>query len=66
MSIQLTQGERLSSTWQKVYEHLEEELHSAQLKLERLLSADETNMTRGEIRAIRRLMSLNTERPFIE
>lgn len=59
--MELSQGERLSTTWRKVYEHLEGRLRTAQLQLEASTPFEKTLELRGQIREIRALMDLNKE-----
>lgn len=65
--MELTQGERLSSLWAKLYSYLEEDLHSAHLRLEKIGTTDQaTSEIRGQIKAIRKLMDLNNPKPSVE
>lgn len=52
----LTSGERLSSIWIKVRQHLESRLNAAQRQLESNLPIDETNRVRGRIIELRALL----------
>lgn len=59
--MELSQSERLSPTWQKIYGFLEERLQSARLQLEASQPLEKTLELRGQIREIRALMALNKE-----
>lgn len=58
--MELSDSERDSPLWRKLYEHLEVELESARLNLEKV--GGETDAIRGRIKAIRNLMDLNIKR----
>lgn len=56
----LTDIERDSQAWRKVSAHLDELIAKAQRNLEKMsLSNDETMVLRGEIKAFRKLKSLD-------
>ena len=64
--MQLTEGEKNTAVWQKIYHHLEEELDHARLKLESAtLTWDQSNVLRGRIQFIRHMLDLDTEKPFV-
>lgn len=64
--IELSDGERMSSAWSKVELHLTnrlDELRRANDSSE--LTAEQTAAIRGEIRAVKSLMTIGKERPQI-
>jgi hypothetical protein len=63
---ELSLAERHSALWAKIYEHFEEELDNVRLELEKNQTEHQTAERRGEIRAIRKMLRLNDERPIIE
>lgn len=58
----LTPGERGSTLWNKISEHLYEELEHERLALEKDQPEMSTAAIRGKIRAIRHMLTLNEER----
>lgn len=62
----LMPGDRVSPTWQRLKEHLEKELETAQRKNEdEKLDPVQTAFTRGRIKTLRGLLALENAPPVI-
>jgi hypothetical protein len=59
----LTPGEKLSPAWQKTMRIVSVRLEARRTALEGLRSQEETNMIRGEIKALRNLLRMNDDVP---
>lgn len=62
---EFTNADRASVTWEKVMRWVEGRIEEARTRLERPLSYDDTNITRGQLRELRELQSLNNETPIV-
>jgi len=56
---ELTNEDLRTSLWLKLKEHLETQLQSARKKNDAVQNIDATNILRGEIRSIKRILALN-------
>ncbi|MEI6085404.1 MAG: hypothetical protein WCS70_14050 [Verrucomicrobiota bacterium] len=61
----LTPGEKLAPAWQKVMRIITMRLDTRRSALEGVKSPDETNVLRGEIKALRGLLRLNDDDPSV-
>jgi hypothetical protein len=59
----LTKHDRLSAVWQKLQPHLEGELTRLRARNDKRLPHDQTEFLRGHIAAVKKLLSLGTDKP---
>ena len=63
--LELTPGERVHPTSQKIFIHLEERLEAVQRELEKSKTEQETNILRGRVSEVRLLMGAWDEEPIV-
>lgn len=59
----LTEHDRISETWRKLAEHLNEQLVKAHKANEKSISIEDTATLRGRIKLLRELIKLGNEQP---
>lgn len=62
----LTDSDKISPTWINLSKHLESRLEQMRKRLEGDLDQMQTASLRGQIKEIRRILSLAEDRPFVE
>lgn len=62
----LTDSDKISPTWINLSKHLESRLEQMRKRLEGDLDQMQTASLRGQIKEIRRILSLADDRPFVE
>jgi hypothetical protein len=63
---QLSETDKASGLWLRLKEHFEERIAAARQRNDNIQSDADTAALRGEIRALKRLVRLGEDRPFLD
>jgi mRNA-degrading endonuclease RelE of RelBE toxin-antitoxin system len=64
--LELTPGERVHPTSQKIFTYLEERLEAVRRELEKSKTEQETNILRGRVAEVRMFMGAWDDEPIVE